>query len=335
MLRRSIVFTGANKVEMIEEPLPAPRAGELLIETTRTLISTGTELICLTRNFSPGTHWDGWVKYPFHVGYLSCGRVIGVGEGVSGWKIGDRVASRAGQTSHVVVHTSQAAHVPEDVSDDEACWMGLGKITQVGVRAAEQKLGDDVVIIGLGLIGQLVLQYARLSGAKSIVAIDTAPTRLEMAAKHGATHTLNLSAADALPRVREITGDRRADVVYELTGHAPVLAAALPLARRFGTVLLLGDTGHPGQQTITNDIVFRGVKLIGAHDTHPPTEATDHSPWSTPRINELFLEFLSRGQIRVKDLITHRFAPESAADAYELLLRDRQSTMAVVFDWAT
>jgi threonine dehydrogenase-like Zn-dependent dehydrogenase len=335
MLRRSIVFNGANKIEIVDEPMPAPRAGELLVETSRTMISTGTELICLTRNFAAGTHWDGWVKYPFHVGYLNCGRVIGIGEGVSGWKIGERIASRAGHSSHAIAHVSQSAHVPENVSDDEACWMGLGKITQIGVRAARQKLGDDVAIIGMGLIGQLVCQYARLNGAGRIIAIDTAPLRLDLAANHGATHTLNMSAAEALSHVQEITGSRRADVVYEVTGHAPVLASALPLARTSGTVLLLGDTGHPGQQMITNDVVFRGVKIVGAHDTHAPTDATDHEPWSVSRINELFLECLSRGSIRVKDLMTHRFFPEAARDAYALLQRDRLSTMGVMFEWTT
>src|SRR5205814_9512209 len=65
------------------------------------LISTGTELICLTHNFAPGTHWDAWVKYPFGTGYLNAGRVIAVGPEVTGWHVGDRVASRGQHSSHV------------------------------------------------------------------------------------------------------------------------------------------------------------------------------------------------------------------------------------------
>ncbi|HTL31207.1 MAG TPA: zinc-binding alcohol dehydrogenase [Tepidisphaeraceae bacterium] len=335
MARRTILFTGKNELHLEEEPIPAPGPNELLVETTRTLISTGTELICLTRNFSPGTHWDAWVKYPFRVGYLNCGRVIGIGEGVTDWKVGDRVASRAGHTSHTVVGANHAFRVPENVSDDEACWLGLGKITQIGVRSAHQQLGDDVVIIGLGLIGQLVCQYARLNGAGNVIAIDTAPRRLEMATAHGATHMLNMSAADALARVQEITQCRRADVVYEVTGHPSVLATALPLARPFGTLLLLGDTGTPGGQTLTTDVVVRGVKIIGAHDSHPPHDAASDRPWPARRINELFLSYLARGQIRVKDLITHRYTPDRARNAYDLLLTDRQLTMGVMFEWST
>lgn len=137
--------------------------------------------------------------------------------------------------------------------------MGLGKITQVGVRAAQHVLGDTVVVIGLGLLGQLVVQYARLSGASEVIGIDTAPRRLEMAASHGATHTLNMTAEKAREAVFDLTGGRGADVVYDITGHPAVFATALPLARRFGTVVLLGDAGSPNLQTLTGDVVTRGL----------------------------------------------------------------------------
>src|SRR5512133_1658843 len=94
MSRRSIVFTGHNELSVIEESLPEPGEGQVLVQTTRSLISTGTELICLGRNFSPGTHWDAWVKYPFRTGYLNAGKIIAVGAAVTSVKVGDRVASR-------------------------------------------------------------------------------------------------------------------------------------------------------------------------------------------------------------------------------------------------
>src|SRR5690348_17603722 len=111
MTRKTIVFTGKDQVEVISEPMPEPAAGDLLVATTRTLISTGTESICFTRNFDPGTHWDGWVKYPFRTGYLNAGRVVAVGEGVQGWKVGDRVASRSGHTSHFRIGAVHAARI--------------------------------------------------------------------------------------------------------------------------------------------------------------------------------------------------------------------------------
>src|SRR3954449_12655246 len=120
MKRKSIIFTGKNEVQTIEEPaLEPPTAGQILVETTRTLISTGTEGIVLGRKFSPGTHWDNWVKYPFRPGYSHVGRVSAVGEGVSEFHVGDRVATRAGHTSHAQVRAAHAIKIPDQVSDDD------------------------------------------------------------------------------------------------------------------------------------------------------------------------------------------------------------------------
>src|SRR5687768_11242410 len=94
MMRKTIVFTGKDQIEVVEEPVGAPAAGQILIQTARTLISTGTETIALSRKFSPGTHWDKWVKYPFRTGYSYSGRVLQVGEGVTDFAVGDRVMAR-------------------------------------------------------------------------------------------------------------------------------------------------------------------------------------------------------------------------------------------------
>jgi 2-desacetyl-2-hydroxyethyl bacteriochlorophyllide A dehydrogenase len=350
--RQTLRFTGKEKVEIHEDPIPRPGPRQLLVQTTRSLISTGTEGIVFTRNFAPGTHYDSWVKYPFYPGYLNAGRVLEVGPGVSGWKVGDRVASRTNHTSHSLVDawdpsagrgaggdstaftpSNVAVRIPEGVPDDAACWMGLGKIVQVGVRVADHKLGDSVAVVGLGLLGQLVVQYVRLSGAENIIAIDTAPVRLKMAAAHGATHTLQMTAAEALPEVERITAGRRADVVYDVTGHPAVFASALPLARRFGTLMLLGDTGTPSLQTLTPDIVIRGVRILGAHDSFPPVLPSAETRWSAVQIFELFLTYLARGQMRVDDLITHHYKPAQAAEAYAMLQKERLTAMGVEFDW--
>ena len=331
--RRTLIFTGKEQVELIQEPMPEPGPNELLVATERTLISTGTEGIIFARNFSPGTHWDNWIKYPFRPGYLNAGRVVAVGADVSGWQEGDHVASRANHSSHVTVPADGVGRIPEGVAAEDAAFMGLGKITQLGVRRAEHQLGDSVVIIGLGLLGQLVTQYVALMGAREIIAIDTAPKRLEMAKAHGASLALQMTAAEALEAVRERTGGQGADVVYDITGHAAVFATALPLARQFGTLVLLGDTGQPEQQTLTPDVMTRGVKIVGAHDSHAPGQASPLTPWSSRAIEDLFLHYLGRSQMRMSDLITHRFRPEQAADAYGVLQRERATAMGVVFEW--
>lgn len=348
--RRVLRFTGERTLELATLPCPEPGPGEVLVATNRSLISTGTELTVFTRRFAPGTHWDHWVKYPFETGYLNAGTVIAVGSGVQGWKEGDRIATRLRHASHGVVAIEPGTtlanglvspsgagfRIPDGVSFESAVWLGLGKIVQVGVRAAEHVLGDVVVVIGLGLLGQLAVQYARLSGASRVIAIDTAPLRLAHAASHGATDCIQDTATGALEKVKAIAaqyGIDGADVVYDVTGHHSVLAQALPLARRFGKVVLLGDPGDPSKQTLTPDVITRGVNIVAAHDCHPPQTPQPWHRWSSSQINQAFLGYVARGDLRTGDLVTHRYAPEQAAEAYAMLDTRRDEAMGVVFTW--
>ncbi|MBI3911257.1 MAG: zinc-binding alcohol dehydrogenase [Armatimonadetes bacterium] len=329
----NLVFLGPRELEVRREPVPEPGPRQLLVRTSRTLISVGTELICYLRQCEPGTHWDAWVRYPFYPGYSNVGRVVRAGAEVEGWAPGDRVAARANHRQYYLVDAPRALRVPEEISDEEATWFGLGCIVQNGVRRAEHHLGDAVVVIGLGPLGQLVTQYARINGAREVIAIDTAARRLEWAAAHGATATLAMLASDARDAVAALADGRLADVVYDVTGHPASFPAALRLARRFGTVVLLGDTGTPSEQRLTADLVTRGLRVVGAHDSNPPPEGTDYAYWSHPNMARLFFTYLQRGQMRVGDLITHRYDPRQARECYEALVADRTAAMGVVFDW--
>jgi 2-desacetyl-2-hydroxyethyl bacteriochlorophyllide A dehydrogenase len=333
MNNTAVAFTGTNLVELHDLRVPEPREGEVLIETRRTLISTGTELTCLGRRFEPGSHWDQWVKYPFYPGYSSASVIVKTGSGTSRFKIGDRVASRTQHQRFVVAREADLVAIPEGVSDDEAVWFGIACIVQNGIRRAEHELGDAVVVIGLGLLGQLAVQFARLSGAREIIAIDTAPRRLELARAHGATVVLQKPVAEVRADILAATGGRLADVVYDITGHPAVLSSALTLTRDLGKVVLLGDAGSPTQQHITGDLISRGLRLIGAHDNNPPKTANDHAWWTRNHMADLFMTYLGRRQMQVSDLITHRFKPADAAAAYSRLVEDRATAMGVVFEW--
>lgn len=335
----NIVFTGKDQVEVRREPVAALKSGQILIESQCTLISTGTEGIVLGRKFEAGTHWDDWVKYPFAPGYNNAGRVLDVAPDVSNWKVGDRIVSRSPHQQYRVLDvsandsSSRLGPIPAAISDEEASWFGMACIAQVGVRTARHELGDAVVIVGLGLLGQLVTQYVRNLGAREIIVIDTSEMRLEMAKSHGATHVLKMGVEDARSRVLELTGGKGADVVYDATGFPAVFAPAQGLVRQFGKLVLLGDTGTPSLQHLTPDVIRRGVRILGAHDGHAPDQESDNNRWTKRNMTDLFFTFLERGQMRVSDLITHRYAPQDAPAAYQMLQTNRATAMGIVFDW--
>lgn len=333
MQSQNIVFTGQNQVEVRSEAVRDPAPNEVLVQSHKTLISTGTEGICFGRLFESGTHWHDWVQYPFSPGYCAIGHVVAVGSEVTGFQEGQRVASRSPHRLYNLV-ASQGLHpIPDDVEDEAASWFGLASIVQNGVRRVEHALGDTVVIVGCGPLGQLVTQYMRLLGAREVIVLDPAGKRVEMACTHGATIGMNTRVEEAKEQVLEATGGAGADVVYDVTGNAVVLEHALPLVRRFGKMMVLGDTGTPSRQHLTKDVVTRAIRILGAHDTNPPLVSSDHTPWSHRQMIQLFFKYLARGEMRTGDLITHRFRPNEAPDAYRLLQEERSSTLGVVFDW--
>lgn len=327
----NIVLTGKQQAELRTEKVPPLPEDSLLVQTQLSLISTGTECICYRGELEPGTHWAGWVQYPFYLGYSNVGIVEQVGTAVEGYQVGDRVFSNANHRQFQIVKPP-VTKIPDNISDDSAGWSKLATIAQTGVRRAELTMGAKVAIIGLGPLGQLLTQYTRVMGAEEVIAIDPIQGRLQVAAAHGATQTFAGSAADALPFVMEQTNGRLADVVFDATGHFAVFPLALKLVRRFGTVMLIGDSPQPGKQVLTADVITRQITIRGSHNENLSPDNAEE--WHAIRQIELLYKYISRGQMRVYDLITARHAPQQTPDVYSGLLEDRSDTIGVVFDWS-
>ncbi|MEW6355061.1 MAG: zinc-binding alcohol dehydrogenase [Planctomycetota bacterium] len=302
------------------------------MQTTVSLISTGTEMLCYRGDFDPDCYWPGAGRYPQTPGYSNVGRVIKVGKDVDQFSEGDRVFTVASHRQFAIVKANhpKSAKLPDYTADEDATWSWLAVVTQTGVRRAEQAMGETAVAIGMGPLGQLTVQYLRLIGLREVIAIDPVQERLDIAAAHGATATFCGSAADAVEFVEAHTDGERADVVYDVTGHDAVFPMAQRLARKLGAVVLIGDAPHPSRQHLTHDVVRRQLRICGTqNDFLPPQQAH----WCAAKQIPLFYLYLHRGQVRVSDLISHRFAPTEAAAAYTLLEENRGETMGVVFRW--
>lgn len=333
MITRKITFTESQRAELVEVEIPdEPGPDEIIVKASRTLVSTGTELICFLGECDEGTHWASFSRWPHFPGYSALGTAIAVGEEVEGISIGQRVCTTSNHSEYSVVPSDRVwgRSIPEEISDDEAVWSILAVITQTGVRMAEHVMGDRVVVIGLGPLGQLVVQYLRATGMREVMAIDMDQGRLDVALTHGATAGLCGDVGDAKDFVLDRLDGELADVVYDVTGHWAVLPLALPLARDHGKMILLGDSPFPSKQRLTYDVLSRQVTLIGSRSSWLPPA---HSMWTPQRMAELFLTYLQRGEMRVSDLTSHTFAPQECGDVYSMLMADRTSTLAVAFDW--
>lgn len=325
---KRIVFTGKQQVSLEAFEVNAPAKGELLVRTELSLMSTGTENIVFNRLFDPGTHFDNWVKYPFFPGYADVGVVETVGEGVEGFAPGDRVAFRAGHRSHAVQPADTFYKIPEGISFGSAVWFPLAKIAFHGAKVAQYQIGDSVLIIGAGPIGQMSTRWAAAAGAKTIIVVDAMESRLCFAKAGGATAVISAGIAEAREQILAANGGKLPRLVIDSTGNAAVFAAALGLAADFGRVVVLGDTGTPAQQSLTPDVITRGLTIVGAHDVHNTAE------WNERTITDLFFSLVASGRFSVEGLNSHTFRPEACEEAYTTANRDRAHTMGIVFDWS-
>jgi len=324
-----LVFNAHRQVACIPFELPTVGAGQVRVRALCSLISTGTEGIVFNRLFEAGSHWDNWVKYPFHPGYSLIAEVEFVAADVTSLKFGDRVALRANHMSHHVCSASDCILVPPGLDPRAAAWFALAKITFMGARAASLTLGDDVLIVGAGPIGQMVTRWVRATGARSIVVADQLPERLALARSGGATATITKQVSDAHAEISQACAGRKPRVVIDSTGNAKVFSAALSVARDRGKVVLMGDTGSPSEQRLTSDVVLRGVSVVGAHDGHNDAE------WHDASIVSLFFQMVADGRFDVGGMESHDFAPSDCVAAYDLISTRRAETMGVMFTWSS
>jgi len=307
----------------------------VLVKSLFTLVSTGTELTALTGKFPPGSVWARYVRYPFFPGYDNVGEVMALGEGVEGLAVGERVFCWAPHGQFALVNATRAYRVPKDVSLQEAAFAALGQIALNGVRLGEIALGESVVLIGLGPVGQLALQFARLSGGFPIIAVDLSEKRLEIARSHGADFTLGSRGENLEEEIRRLTRGRMADIVFEVTGNQKVIPGALKLLKRRGKLVILGSPRGKVEVDFHDEVHTLGLRIIGAHNSmHTPYE-TPYNQWTMERDLELFLDLLRSRRVKVKGLISHVFPWWEAPKAYQMLLEDRTQTMGVLFDWTT
>lgn len=334
MRNPTVVFTAPRQVVVEDRPLPVPAAGEVLIQTHRTLISTGTELTILNGQFPPKSRWADYGRFPFVPGYDHIGTVVEVGPEVDrGW-LGRKVASYASHAAYVLGRPSSLRQIHREIPDEQAAFFTLAEIAMNGVRRGQVTWGETVAVYGLGLLGQLVARLCRLAGAGLVIGVDLAPSRLALLPSLPRVMALNPAEGDLVSKAQALTRGRLADVVFELTGNPEAIPREFALLRRQGRMVLLSSPRGPTPLFDFHDLCNSpSYTIIGAHNSSHPAHETLQQPWTQQRHAELFFDLVADGELEVASLISHRRPYAEAPASYAALLADRTQAMGVVLEW--
>jgi len=343
--------------ETVIEDVPCPSVSKehLLIRTSKTLVSAGTERMLVdfgkagfigkarqqpdkVRMVMDKVKTDGLVPtlqavqskldQPLPIGYCNVGTVIDVGEGVDGFAIGDRVVSNGKHAEVVCVPKNLCAKVPEGVSDEAAAFTVLGAIALQGIRLVQPTLGEGVVVTGLGLIGLVTVQLLRAHGCR-VLGIDFDSEKLELAQRLGA-ETVDLSSGeDPVAKAEAFSRGRGVDAVIitaSTKSNEPVHQAAL-MCRKRGRIVLVGVVGLELSRAdfYEKELTFQVSCSYGPGRYDPLYEEGGQDypvgfvRWTEQRNFEAVLDMLADGRLDVSLLVSHRFPLDRAEEAYRLV----------------
>jgi len=342
-----------GKVELAEVPCPLVQAGYLLIATERSLISTGTERMLVefgkagwidkarqqpdkVRQVLQKIRTDGVLPTveavkakldrPLPLGYCNCGKVLDVGEGVTGFAPGDRVVSSGPHAEVVCVPVNLCAKVPDGASDEEAAFTVLSAIALQGIRLASPTLGETFAVVGLGLIGLITAQLLRANGCR-VIGIDIDSSREEVARLCGASVFANSSLEDPVAAAMVATNGRGVDgvlITAATKSNEPVSQAA-KMCRKRGRIVLVGVSGLDLSRAdfYEKELSFQVSCSYGPgrYDPEYEQKGKDYPlgfvRWTEQRNFEAVLDLMVSGRLDVRPLIGKSVPLDKAPAVYE------------------
>ncbi|MFJ8717430.1 bi-domain-containing oxidoreductase [Streptomyces violaceus] len=361
----------SGELAVLDVPVPGCKPGGVLVRTAYSLISTGTELMKVSEagmsmlgkarsrpdqvakvmqsvatNGVPATYRKVMGKLDSYtpLGYSLCGVVEQVGAGIDDVKAGDLVACAGNEHAlHAELNwvpKNLYAPVPDGLAPRHAAFGTVGSIAMQGVRQGEPQLGEVALVIGLGLIGQLVVQLLAASGVR-VVGVDPDPVRCELAERLGAAACGDPASAAVEAAVAELTGGHGVDQVYLAAGggsNQPVELAAR-LSRDRGRVVDIGkcrlDLPWNAYYEKELDVRFSRSYGPGRYDPEYELEGRDYPigyvRWTERRNLACFLDLVARGRVDVEPLVSHVADFDDAVETYQSLKEGELKAVAVLF----
>lgn len=342
--------TGATVLE--EVPVPQVKSGYVLIQTTRTLVSLGTERMLVefgkanlidkarqqpdkVKQVLDKIKTDGLqptleavfnkLGQPLPLGYCNVGKVIAVGKGVTEFVVGDRVASNGNHAEYVCVPKNLVAKIPDNVSDEEASFTVIGSIGLQGIRLLNPQLGETIVVVGLGLIGLVVAQLLKANGCR-VIGVDFDQQKVDMAASKDVIAINPGKGIDPVKFVEEQTNSIGADgvIITASTKSDEVIHQACEMSRKRGRIILVGVIGLNMRRDdfYKKELSFQVSCSYGAgrYDEEYENKGHDYPlayvRWTEKRNFETILQTIASGGLDVKSLITEEVELKDYQEIY-------------------
>ncbi|MCT2590688.1 bi-domain-containing oxidoreductase [Streptomyces sp. N2-109] len=361
----------SGELSLLDVPVPGCKPGGVLVRSAYSLISTGTELMKVSEagmsmvgkarsrpdqvakvmqsvatNGLSATYRKVTNQLDSYtpLGYSLCGVVEQVGTGIDDVAVGDLVACAGNEHAlHAELNwvpKNLYARVPDGLAPRHAAFGTVGSIALQGVRRGESQLGDVALVIGLGLIGQLVVQLLTASGVR-VVGVDPDPVRCELAERLGAAACGAPEPAAVEAAVAELTGGHGVDQVYLAAGggsNQPVELAAR-VSRDRGRVVDIGkcrlDLPWNAYYEKELDVRFSRSYGPGRYDPEYELQGRDYPigyvRWTERRNLACFLDLLARGRVDVEPLVSHTADFDDAVETYQRLKDGDLKAVAVLF----
>lgn len=353
----------AGTVHIMDIAIPEVGPGDVLVRTTLSQVSAGTEMNDV-RKRRLAAHDKRGQFADMALGYTTVGIVEKVGANIRDFAIGDRVLGQGSHGSFWVVPYDQAAvdsglvnspyleHVPAGLEDVEIVFASLGDVALHAVRHGRIQLGESVAVHGLGQIGLLALQLAKLSGAYPLLGVDPEADRRQLAERLGASHTLDPMADDAIEAIHRATtipfGFRDepahglepgsgADIQIHTTARLEPLNLMFRAAADRGRIVLAGTPSAwpergPRADIAVDEFLRREVTLVGSYETGM-TRPHPYWPWSRARNRAVILDLIARRQLDVKAMVTHVVPYTEAPAMYDLMMAGTRGWNVINFLW--
>jgi predicted dehydrogenase/threonine dehydrogenase-like Zn-dependent dehydrogenase len=356
-------------VELAEIPVPLVKPGHLLIKTTRSLISLGTERMLIefgkagwiekarqqpdkVKQVIQKVKTDGLLPtvnavfskldQPLALGYSSAGVVIEVGKGVSGYTVGDRVVSNGNHAEIVCVPEHLCARIPDGVDDVSAAFTVVSAIALQGVRLINPTLGESVAVMGLGLIGLITCQILRANGCR-VIGFDFDPHKVAVAQSFGAQAFCLKDGIDPVATATDFSGGFGVDgvIITAATRSNDPIHQAPQMCRKRGRVVLVGVIGLEMSRDdfYKKEISFQVSCSYGPGRYDPPYEkkGLDYPigfvRWTEQRNFQAVLQLMADGRLCTEDIVSRSIPFDAALEAYAKV-SDDTSALGIILEYS-